>query len=223
MSIAIATVAFLQGKAWAKSPTGDLRPLEVGSVLKSDEVLVTAKGAQVQLDFGNGNPVQIGGGLEVSMSRDFNAQSAAVADEAALDDASIQQAISVLERGGDLLEDLEETAAGDSSGGGSDGNTSFVRLSRLLETTDPLSFSYDFSSSEEPALIQTAGQYVNRAPTVADQSFAGEEDKPMTGQIIASDPDDTTLSWSLISGPTRSEERRVGKECSARREGCTAE
>src|SRR5690606_8185815 len=81
-------------------------------------------------------------------------------------------------------------------------NTSFVRLSRLLETTDPLSFSYDFSSSEEPALIQTAGQYVNRAPTVADQSFAGEEDKPMPGQIIASDPDDTTLSWSLISGPT---------------------
>jgi hypothetical protein len=202
MSIAIATVAFLQGKAWAKSPTGDLRPLEVGSVLKSDEVLVTAKGAQVQLDFGNGNPVQIGGGLEVSMSRDFNAQSAAVADEAALDDASIQQALSVLERGGDLLEDLEETAAGDSSGGGSDGNTSFVRLSRLLETTDPLSFSYDFTGTEEPALIQTAGQYVNRAPTVADQSFAGEEDKPMTGQIIASDPDDTTLSWSLISGPT---------------------
>jgi hypothetical protein len=143
MSNAVATVAFLQGQAWAKSSDGSLRPLALGSVLNEGEILVTAQGAQVQLDFGDGAPVSINGGQEIAMSRDFNSDTATDTDEALLDDASIEQALTVLEQGGDLLEELEETAAGDTGGGSSDGGNSFVRLTRILEATDPQAFAYD--------------------------------------------------------------------------------
>ncbi len=202
MGIAVATVAFLQGQAWAKAPDGSLRPLAVGSVLQSDEILVTAKGAQVQLDTGEAERIRIEGDLEVAMSRDFNQQTAATNDEAALEDASIREALQILERGGDLLETLEETAAGNNAGGGSDGSTSFVRLTRILETTDPQSFDYEFASAEETIPFTTESrQYPDSAPSVSDQTFRGDEDQTLTGQIIAQDAAGTALTWTLQRGP----------------------
>ncbi len=204
MNNAVATVAFLQGQAWAKSPDGSLRPLSVGSVLNSDETLVTAQGAQVQLDFGNGEPVQVNGGLEVAMSRDFNNDTATDADDAALNDASVQEALTVLEQGGDLLEQLEETAAGDNGGGGSDGNNSFVQLTRIFEQTDAQFFTYQNATVTENTVDQTDGDgvYVNRAPSVTDQALAGNEDEIISGQIIATDIEGDTLTYSVTTAPT---------------------
>ncbi|WP_331345228.1 retention module-containing protein [Cellvibrio sp. UBA7661] len=205
MSNAVATVAFLQGQAWAKAPDGSLRPLSVGSVLNDDEVLVTAQGAQVQLDFGNGEPVAINGGQEVAMSRDFNADTATTADEAELDGASVDEALTVLEQGGDLLEELEETAAGNSGGGsGSDGGNSFVRLNRILESTDPLAFNYQANSTGAGGDVENdagASDYINRAPEAIDQSLSGNEDETIAGQIIASDLEGDTLTFTLASAP----------------------
>ena len=204
MSNAVATVAFLQGQAWAKSPDGSLRPLVLGGVLNEGEVLVTAQGAQVQLDFGDGAPVAIDGGQEVAMSHDFNGDSATGTDEALLDGASIEQALTVLEQGGDLLEELEETAAGDTGGGGSDGGHNFVRLTRVLETLDPQAFNYDANSVGQGNGVVQGGSdsgYQNRAPEVVDQTLSGNEDEVIAGQVIASDIENDTLTYSLTTGP----------------------
>ncbi len=201
MSNAVATVAFLQGQAWAKAPDGSLRPLSVGSVLNDNEVLVTAQGAQVQLDFGNGEPVLVNGGLEVAMSRDFSNETATDPNEAALDDASVQEALTVLEQGGDLLEVLEETAAGNNAGGGSDGTNSFVALTRILEETDSQSFSYQSTSGTTPNLDQTDGDYINRAPLVTDQTLSGNEDENISGQVIASDIEGDAITYTVATAP----------------------
>lgn len=201
MSNAVATVAFLQGQAWAKAPDGSLRPLSVGSTLNADEILVTAQGAQVQLDFGNGDPVVVSGGLEVAMSRDFSAETATEPNEAALDDASVQEALTVLEQGGDLLEELEETAAGDSGGGGSDGSSSFVQLTRILEQTDSQAFEYSSATTTDTGSDEITGGYVNRAPLVTDQTLASNEDEVLVGQIIASDIEGDAITYAVTTAP----------------------
>ncbi|QEY14502.1 tandem-95 repeat protein [Cellvibrio sp. KY-GH-1] len=201
MSNAVATVAFLQGQAWAKAPDGSLRPLSVGSVLNDDETLVTAQGAQVQLDFGNGEPVLVNGGLEVAMSRDFSNETATDANEAVLNDASVQEALTVLEQGGDLLDELEETAAGNNAGGGSDGTNSFVQLTRVLEQTDSQSFSYQSPSTATTTVDQSDGDYINHAPEVTDQTLSGNEDEIISGQIIALDIEGDTITYTLATAP----------------------
>nr|WP_324259575.1 retention module-containing protein [Cellvibrio fontiphilus] len=201
MSNAVATVAFLQGQAWAKAPDGSLRPLTLGAVLNDNEIIVTAEGARVELDIGGVEPLIIYGGQEVAMSRDMNPQTATSADEALLDDASVDQALAILEQEGDLLEELEETAAGDNAGGGSDGNNSFVRLARIAESTEEQDFSYNSNNEVQVGQTENDGDYVNRAPELADQVFGTNEDTPLTGQIIATDIEGDLLTYALASGP----------------------
>ena len=201
MSTAVAKVAFLQGQAWAKAPDGTLRALTVGSTLNDDDILVTAQGSRVELDVGNGEPLIVNGGLEVGMSRDFLADTATEADEALLSDASVQEALTVLEQGGDLLEELEETAAGDNAGGDSDDGNSFVRLARIVEGTGSQSFGYDSAAPNAADTPENDGDYINRAPLVTDQTLASNEDEVLTGQIIASDIEGDSITYALTSAP----------------------
>ena len=201
MSNAVAKVSFLQGQAWAKAPDGSLRALTVGSTLNDDEILVTAQGARVELDVGNGEPLVVNGGAEVGMSRDFNADTATGTDEALLSDASVQEALTVLEQGGDLLEELEETAAGDNGGGGSNDGHSFVQLTRVIEQTGSQSFDYDSSSTGTAAIPVNDAGYVNRAPEVTDQALSSDEDEVLSGQIIATDIEGDQLTYTLTTPP----------------------
>ncbi len=200
MSTAVAKVSFLQGQAWAKAPDGSLRVLMVGSTLNDDEVVVTAQGARIELDVGTGDPLVVNGGQEVGMSRDFVADTATAADEALLSDASVQEALTVLDQGGDLLEELEEAAAGNAGGGGGDGHD-FVQLTRIIENTDPLAF--DFSQASQAGLggVEDDADYINRAPLVTDQVIALNEDEPLTGQIIATDIENDALTFTLTTPP----------------------
>jgi len=202
MSNAVAKVAFLQGQAWAKAPDGTLRALTVGSTLNDDEILITAQGSKVELDSGNGELLAINGGLSVGVSRDLFASTATEPDEARLSDASVQEALTVLEQGGDLLDELEETAAGNSGGGsGSDGGSSFVRLSRLMESTDAQSFEYDRTSTTAREVGSSDGEFVNRAPVVTNQTLATNEDEPFSGRVIADDIEGDALTFTLSTAP----------------------
>ncbi|WP_193747488.1 retention module-containing protein, partial [Cellvibrio sp. OA-2007] len=200
MSTAVAKVAFLQGQAWAKAPDGTLRALTVGSTLNDDDILVTAQGSRVELDVGNGEPLVVNGGQEVGMSRDFLADTATEADEALLSDASVQEALTVLNQGGDLLEELEETAAGDNTSSNSDGS-SFVRLTRIVEGTGSQSFGYDAANTAGTGAPQNDADYINRAPLVTDQTLASNEDEVLTGQIIATDIEGDSITYALTSAP----------------------
>ena len=201
MSNAVAKVSFLQGQAWAKAPDGTLRALTVGSTLNDDEILVTAQGARVELDVGTGEPLVVNGGAEVGMSRDFLAETATGADEALLSDASVQEALTVLEQGGDLLEELEETAAGNTGGGGGSEGHDFVQLTRIIESTDPQAFDYSSASPSGSAPVENDADYINRAPLVTDQVIASNEDEPVTGQIIADDIEDDALTFTIATPP----------------------
>jgi hypothetical protein len=201
MSNPVATVTYVKGQVWAKAPDGSLRPLEVGAQVNADEVIVTADGASVELDFGDGIPVAITGNQEVSMGRDLWDELAADADEAALEDESVQQALAILEQGGDLLEELEDTAAGLGSGAGG-GGISFVQLSRLvIDTPDVNRFEFDDNPAPPAALPLQTTQAINYPPTSTDVSLQGDEDTTITGRISASDPDGDALTYQIANQP----------------------
>ena len=201
MSNPVATVSYVKGQVWAKAPDGSLRPLEVGAQVNADEVIVTADGASVELDFGDGIPVAIAGNQEVSMGRDLWDELAADADEAALEDESVQQALAILEQGGDLLEELEDTAAG-LGGGAGGGGISFVQLSRLvIDTPDVNRFEFDDNPATPAALPLQTTQAINYPPTSTDVSLQGDEDTTITGRIPASDPDGDVLTYQIANQP----------------------
>lgn len=201
MANPVATIAFIDGQAWAKAPDGNLRALALGDVLGADEVLVTAEGARVELDFGEGPAVAIAGGQEVGMGPDLWEVTVTDPSDAALADASVQQALSILETGGDLFAELEAPAAGggDSSGGG--GN-SFVQVERAVQDIfAEQQFSYGglFSTSSSGSL--DGQNAVNGAPVTADLSFELDEDTTLSGRVTAQDPENDTLTFTLLTPP----------------------
>src|SRR5690606_7406219 len=211
MNNAVATVAYLQGQAWAKAPDGSLRPLAPGAVVYDNEIVITAEGARLELDIGGVEALIINGGQEVAMSRDMNLQSATTPDEALLDDASVQQVLAALEQDGDLLDALEETAAGGNSSA-EGGSNSFVRLDRISETTG--SQAFDYARVGEPDSAQPQNEFrapaspagdtgpaepevpepVNSAPVTADLKLSVDEDTPLQVQIVATDADVDALT-----------------------------
>ena len=201
MNNPVATVTYVKGQVWAKAPDGSLRALAVGSQVNADEVIVTAEGAGVELDFGDGIPVAIAGNQEVSMGRDLWDELAADADEAALEDESVQQALAILEQGGDLLEELEDTAAG-LNGGAGGGGTSFVQLSRLVIDAPELNrFEFGDNPDAPAALPLQTTQAINYPPTSTNVSLQGDEDTTITGRIPASDPDGDVLTYQIANPP----------------------
>ncbi|MDY0208437.1 MAG: hypothetical protein RBR82_17730, partial [Pseudomonas sp.] len=61
------TVVSLQGKAWAVAPDGSRRELQVGDRVAADEMVVTAAGAQIDLQFVNNQVLSLVGEQEVSV------------------------------------------------------------------------------------------------------------------------------------------------------------
>ena len=201
MSNPVATVTYVKGQVWAKAPDGSLRALTLGAQVNADEVIVTADGASVELDFGDEIPVAIAGNQEVSMGRDLWDELAAGADEAALEDESVQQALAILEQGGDLLEELEDTAAG-LGGGAGGGGISFVQLSRLvIDVPEVNPFEFNDNPILPAALPQQTSQTINYAPISTDVSLQGDEDTTITGRIPASDPDGDVLAYQIAHQP----------------------
>ncbi|GGY69423.1 hypothetical protein GCM10011613_12200 [Cellvibrio zantedeschiae] len=200
MANSVATVASLEGQAWAKSPDGKLRPLKVGDTVTAEEVVITATGARIELDFGEGQPVVIAGDQEVLMNRDLWTDLAADNKDAAVDDASVQEALTVLNNGGDLTTTLEETAAGLNGGGSSEGH-SFVELTRVVEETDPNAFNFAAANpAGGDATTTQATAPSNNAPLVVDaQSFTGNEDTVISGRVVATDVENDTLTYSLTA------------------------
>jgi large repetitive protein len=201
MATTIATVVSLEGQAWAKSANGSLRALQVGDKVAPDEVIITAAGAHIELDFGDGHPVTIAGGQEVLMGRDLWTDLATDKQDAAVQDASVQEALTVLNSGGDLTTELEETAAGVMGGSGGDGH-SFVQLTRIIESTSSETFTPGITSAANNIALVANTLSLNHAPLIAAQSFSADEDMALNGQIVATDIENDALSYSVITQPT---------------------
>lgn len=152
MANTLATVASLSGQAWAKAPDGTMRPLKVGDSVTVNEVVVTAKDGRIELNFGDSQPVVIAGGQQVALSPDLWTDLASDKQDAAVQNASVQEALTILNSGGDLTDRFEATAAGLGAGGADEGH-SFVQLTRVVESTSGQSFSFASDNSVDAIAI----------------------------------------------------------------------
>ncbi|MDT8896597.1 retention module-containing protein, partial [Halomonas sp. I1] len=144
------TVVELSGQAWVRDENGNLRELERGDVIASDETVVTADNASLVLAPASGEPVQVPPGAEL------NPESLMAADDDDRPEASVGEASSEDSRGGDASpssadQNPQNNLSEAQNSGPSDrhGSTptihegqSFVRVDRIKEPVDPLEYQY---------------------------------------------------------------------------------
>ncbi|MFN3417654.1 MAG: retention module-containing protein, partial [Caldimonas sp.] len=142
----IGTVSSIVGQAFARDPSGRLRPLKVGDVLREGEVLVLADGARVELEDASGalivpRTVEL---LETGQARPLAASQPARAGSS----EDIDRVIQSLEPGAGNNEDAP--AAGLSAdGAGNDGLPPGLRVDRVSESIERQRLNSFPSSLEE--------------------------------------------------------------------------
>ena len=146
-----ATLAAINGNGTvvAVNAAGISRALKVGDSLQKGEIIRTVGDARVELMMEDGRLLAVAPAQSVrlddnvvdSVSRP-TAQDSAVSNQATADTI-----IQALERGTDLNQTLEATAAGPGTAGGTDGGSTFVQLLRIAEGVDPLTYNYSFSAT----------------------------------------------------------------------------
>ena len=168
----VAHVSAIQGTAFAKSEDGKMRQLKVGDPVFEGEILVAPPGSQVDLAMADGRQIALRDNEALTLDTEVVGDAKADAADSALlavgDEA--QRIIQSINEGGNLDELLEETAAGEAAGG-SDGGSTFVRLLRISESVDPLSYEYETARQEkgnEDLNDGTASQVGGETPAAND-------------------------------------------------------
>ncbi|WP_146748003.1 retention module-containing protein, partial [Achromobacter sp. HZ01] len=212
-----AVVNEITGRAWIRNSDGSLTELHQGSKVPAGSEVVTASGATVSLQVGDGMPIVIGEGREVAMNGDMGGpladpSEAAVAPPSGTDSDRL---LAALRDGRDPFDELDPTAAV-VAGGGDNGGSSFVRLARILETTSPLDLAYPNPARANDVLPRLSGlgsrgddeeatvtpTTVNNAPNALDDAGRGGQDSLVRGNLLLndSDPDGDPLAIVSISG-----------------------
>ena len=139
----IAKVVAITGDVIVVGLDGKTRTLKVGDVIESNETLTTLAGARVELQMSDGQLLSIAPEQSVRVD-DSLTQTAATptAQEAAVQAATPAAVLQALQFGEDLLAAFEAPAAGLTAGGEGGGGSSFVRLLRIVEGVEPLSYEY---------------------------------------------------------------------------------
>ena len=173
MESVVATVSELNGEAFARAEDGSLRVLMQGDAVYAGETVVTENGASIALDFGDGEFIQLGERQQVDIPETLTA-GAEVELDAEVMDPSVEAILAALDGDGDLLEDLEAPAAG-AEGAPDGGGSSFVQLSRIVETVDPLAFEFEqgFVTPFEAPIGEQEGDLL-ADDTVEDSTVAPE-------------------------------------------------
>ncbi|MBT9541201.1 retention module-containing protein, partial [Thiobacillus sp.] len=143
---AVATVIAVEGQAFARDPAGQMRPLQAGDVLLEGDTLVTLPGGQVQLAFADGQLLTVLPNEGFQFSAETAPGTRPDVAEAALPAGEADRIIQALERGENIDDLIDPTAAG-FQGGGENGGNNFVRLLRIVEGVDPLSFRFESNTA----------------------------------------------------------------------------
>ncbi|EHN66091.1 retention module-containing protein, partial [Comamonas testosteroni] len=134
-------VTKLTGQAWMRGSDGNLTELREGMRIPADAEIVTASGSTVQLQADGQPPLMVGENQDVHLTADLiqppTVEEAAVASPA---NAQIDQIIAAINAGQDPFDELDPTAA--TLSGGSEGGSTFVRLSSIIEAVSPLALEY---------------------------------------------------------------------------------
>ncbi|MEN8635100.1 Ig-like domain-containing protein [Pseudoalteromonas distincta] len=157
----------IQGSAGVVLDDGSVRALNVGDIITVGDLVVTAIKSSLQIDV-QGETLSIPANQKVKITPDLLAKEARDASETTVFDESLDEAIASLDLGteqdsstaansdvtdfldalegdGDILDNLEATAAGGGNAAGADGGSSFVQLTRISESVDPSSVTFDSS------------------------------------------------------------------------------
>ncbi|WP_141320557.1 retention module-containing protein, partial [Halomonas halmophila] len=209
--MAIATIVSITGQAWARDSQGNLRELQEGDTLEEGETLVTSDNGSVQLDMGDAfGPTTIGGGEVVSLSPEMDASVPASVDESSVSDDELQAMLTALEQeSGDLLQYLEAPAAGGAGAGGGQGGGGhdFVRIARITEQVDSLTFDLDgfqldgqvdVSTTSFPGNAQTVEDDDSALQVVADNATT-DEDTPVTTDVLGNDSFEGSPTVSAVT------------------------
>ncbi|MFV0662064.1 retention module-containing protein [Denitromonas sp.] len=145
----VATVVAVTGEAYARNAEGVLRALKAGDALYEGEVLITRNGGRVELATSDGQLLEVQPNESVAITAELSDATRPTPQEAAVGDATIDRVVQALEQGGDIDDALEAPAAGLAGGAGGEGN-SFVRLLRITEGVDPLSFEFGTAQPAVP-------------------------------------------------------------------------
>ncbi len=173
--MATVVVVKLTGQVWVRdSNNGNLIPLTEGMQIAQNANVVTASGAEVQLQ-AQGQPlITVGSSQDMTLNAElFTSTLPQEAAVAALAPAEIDGLITAINQGQDPFAELEAPAA--TLGGGDAGGSTFVRLANVLEATIPLDLAYPRSitaletdrlsggtAKEEPAAETPATPYVGK-------------------------------------------------------------
>ncbi|MBU1224595.1 MAG: retention module-containing protein, partial [Gammaproteobacteria bacterium] len=199
---AVATVIAIEGQAFARDPSGQMRPLKPGDVLLEGDTVVTMPGGQVQLAFLDGQMLTLLPNETFQFSAETSPGTRPEVAEAALPAGEAERIIQALERGENIDDLLDPTAAGLEGGGNNAGN-GFVRLLRIVEGTGPASFDFESAELASSAtfdatrdLTAAAATVVppvvgapNTPPVANPDTLSVNEDSPTTIDVLANDTD----------------------------------
>ncbi len=211
-------VSSLQGRANViVAGEKQARPLQQGDVIQPGDVILAEQDTQLQITDTDGQawmPRDTQLALADTQGRGAHAGKNHGADKAAAQKATLNldDAINAVERG-----DEDAATAAGLAGGGGGAMSLGLRVDRVIETVSPQEFAYSTPDRDAGTPIATATNAVvdvgNRAPYVNDpennnyKPAAGryqvqtEEDKAVSGQVKATDPDGDALTYAKGSDP----------------------
>ncbi|HNB69284.1 retention module-containing protein, partial [Accumulibacter sp.] len=201
--IPVARVSAIQGKAFVREADGTLRPLQVGDMIYEGDIVVTAQGSRVDLASPDNRPLVLRENETLTVDENvFGTVRPDATDAALVAGASdVNRVIKAIREGGSLDELLEDPAAGPAAGGagGADGGPTFVRLLRIVENVDPLTFDFGTARGtlDDTAPAGIAGTTDAPAETVAT---TGPTAVPPTLNLVAAN--NTNDSTPTITGST---------------------
>ncbi|UUZ72499.1 retention module-containing protein [Polaromonas sp. P1(28)-8] len=189
-----ATVAAItgNGSVLAVDVQGRTRVLKVGDTLQKGETVRTVGDVRVELLMEDGSLLAVAPAQSIRLDENVvqSDQRPTAQDSAVTTPATADAVIQALERGTDLNQSLEATAAGLAPGGGVDGGSTFVQLLRIAEGVTPLAYEYNFVPPELQPDIEAIPEPVvepgvSVGVTVGTQVGVGEgEPGLITGDII---------------------------------------
>ena len=166
-----ATVAAItgNGSVLAVDVQGKTRVLKVGDTLQKGETVRTVGDVRVELIMEDGHHLAVAPAQSVRLDDNVvqSDQLPTAQDSAITTPTTADTVIQALERGTDLNQSLEATAAGLAPGGGVDGGSTFVQLLRITEGVSPQDYSYGFVPPElQPDVEQIPEPVVPSAVSV---------------------------------------------------------
>jgi len=164
INLAQGKVVSLTGKVIAIAADGSQRILKLGDVVAVGERLIVPADGAIELQAGNGNLIKVAEARDLTITDDVFGNAPSDATDAAIAplNQDAQQILAALEAGQDPLQELEATAAGLTAGGGEDGGSSFVVISRVAESVAPLTLDNQIDNGQQATVTTADG-----APVVA--------------------------------------------------------